>query len=110
MRNHNSPRLDLFDYLFEKNQASAAPAKREDFYNIAQEIWAELEIIFNKEGAEQVFKKLGIRYRNGKPSYGKVYTNTREYGEQDFNGQSINKLGMTPNRIDFSDNLKESID
>lgn len=104
MRNYNTPRLDFFDDLFQKNQSSALPAKRADFYNIAQEIWAEIENLFDKEGVEKVLELMGSRYRKTKKtSYGKA----RQYNELDFNIQNVNKRRMTNHRTPQEDLVSE---
>ncbi len=59
----------FLDYLFEKNQASAIPAKRAVFYNLAQEIIHEINIMVDKQGQEVAFSKIRITERNGRPSY-----------------------------------------
>lgn len=63
-----TPKLFL-EYVFEKNQASAIPAKREIFYNIAQEIIHEINIMVDKEGESVAFCKIKIAERHGRPSY-----------------------------------------
>lgn len=57
---------DFLDYLFEKNQGSAIPAAREVFYNLAQEIVHEINIMADKEGLKAAFYKIKIAERNGK--------------------------------------------
>ena len=50
----------FLDYIFRKNQLSPVPAKRAIFYNIAQEIVHEINIMVERDGAEKAFSKIRI--------------------------------------------------
>ena len=56
--------LGFLDYIYEKNQESAIPAPREVVYNIAEQVWHELEIRFEKDGLEAVYEKMRAQHRN----------------------------------------------
>jgi hypothetical protein len=64
VRDGNEYYYSFLDYLFEKNQQSAFPTKREEFYNVVQQFWNELEIRIDKEGLEQVYKSMKSYVKN----------------------------------------------
>lgn len=59
-RHGNNNYLDFLDYLFEKNKASVFPAPRPLFYNIAQQIFHEIQLTCESEGADNFIKKMSL--------------------------------------------------
>lgn len=62
----NAEYYQFLDSIFEKNQWSALPAPRDMFYNIAQEVFRELQTTFEREGVLEAFERLRIKERNGR--------------------------------------------
>ena len=67
----NSRYLDFLDYLFIKNQESAVPSQREQFYNIAQQFWHELQIKCDNEGLEFTFESMRLNTPYSRKGTGK---------------------------------------
>jgi hypothetical protein len=52
--------LQFMESVFEKNQQSAFPCPRPLFYNTAQQIWHEIQMTCEANGAKQFFEKMSL--------------------------------------------------
>lgn len=71
IREGNIKYLNFLEFVFEKNQSSAVPVTREQFFNVAQQFWHELALEMETKGADQIFDDFRPAYGRGRRTYGK---------------------------------------
>lgn len=59
-RHGNTNYLEFLDYLFEKNRTSVFPCPRPLFYNLAQQIFREIQLSCESQGAQNFIKNMEL--------------------------------------------------